>query len=150
MVYINKEVIDYITVGIFAIATLVSLAILIKNFKMMIKRDLVLFFTNLIVIGYLMCRMLAFLDLVFNQKCSKWMILYASYVFLSLALALSLIEWTKVGLATQSLVIKSLSYYVNRKSFLTKALLIIIPLKFSLGFFSSILYCSKDYELTYY
>lgn len=78
------------------------------------------------------------------------MINYAAYFFLSLALSMMLIEWTKVGLATQSLILKSLSYYVKRKSFLLKALLIVMPLKFLLGLLTSVFYCTSDLKLKFY
>lgn len=95
-----------------------------------------------------------FMDLygkpIFQDKCSRWMINYAAYLFLSLALTLSLIKWTRVGLATQSLIIKSISYYFKRKSFLFKALLFIIPLKFALGFTTSLFYCTRDLPLKFY
>jgi hypothetical protein len=86
----------------------------------------------------------SFLDMhnirLFKNECSEWMINYAAYFFLSLALTMNLIEWTKVGLATQSLILKSLSFYVKRKSFLMKALIIIIPVKFILGFLTSLFF----------
>jgi hypothetical protein len=78
------------------------------------------------------------------------MINYAAYLFLSLSLTMMLIEWTKVGLVTQSLILKSKSYYVKRKSFLMKALWIVIPLKFLLGFMTSVFYCTSELELKFY
>ena len=153
----DELMVNLVLEGIFSFAFTFSVYILIMFFKVMIKRDLMLFFTNLITIGYLGWRMIVFLEKFmdskykfFTDRCSSWMINYAAYLFLSLALTLNLLEWTKIGLATQSLVIKSLSYYINRKSFLMKALCIIIPIKFALGFVTSVSYCLEFFDLKFY
>ena len=143
--------------GFFSFAFAFSVYILIVFSKVMIQRDLMLFFTNLIIIGYLGWRNFVFLQTIlqdrinlFPDKWSQWMVNYISYMFLSSALTLNLIEWTKIKIATQSLVLKSLSYYINRRSFLIKASLIILPIKFALGFITSISYWINGLALKFY
>ena len=143
--------------GFFSFAFAFSVYIMIIFFKVMIQRDLMLFFTNLITIGYLGWRNFVFLQSIledrinlFPDKWSLWMVNYIAYMFLSAALTLSLIEWTKIRLATQSLVLKSLTYYTNKKSFLIKASLIILPIKFGLGFITSISYWVNGLALKFY
>ena len=153
----DELMVNLILEGIFSFAFSFSVYIFIVFFKVMIQKDLMLFFTNLITIGYLGWRMIVFLEKFIDSKYkfftddwSLWMLNYSAYLFLSIALTLNLLEWTKIGLATQSLVLKSLSYYINRKSFLMKALLVIFPIKFALGFVTSFGYWLEWFDLKFY